>query len=112
MKKPRVKKYFSNKRKHLAQNRFVVTSIIVLFVFLIGLISYSFGIFDKKGTPLKVEVVDECALIMNNLIHNIQDGGGCKIKCINNCKIREMDFYNSSFTFQNSTCHTCDCYCI
>lgn len=111
MAKPRVKKYFSKKRKHFVQNRLVIASIVILFIFLAILVSSSFGIFEEKRDPVKVEILDECVPFMNNLVHNIHDEGGCKIKCMNNCEVREMNFYNSSFTFQNSTCHTCDCYC-
>ena len=82
-----------------------------LIVFVVGISLYSNGIFEPKSEPVKVEVLDECSLIMGNLIHNIHDEGGCKIKCVNNCEIRDMKFYNSSFTFQNSSCHECDCYC-
>ena len=83
----------------------------VLAVFLIYLVINSFGGFDRSFGPEKFDVVDECSLIMGNIIHNMRDEGDCKIKCENNCDFREMDYLNSSFTFKETSCHTCECWC-
>ncbi len=82
-----------------------------LIAILLGLIIYSAGLFEPEHEITKVEVLDECSLIMGNLIHNIRDLGDCKIKCNDNCEIRGLEFHDSEFVFQNSSCHTCDCYC-
>ena len=83
-----------------------------LFVLLVYLIGNSLGIFDEPSAPKSFPVSDECGNIMGNVIHNLEDEGDCKIKCENNCKFRELEYYNSSFISQETTCNLCDCWCI
>jgi len=83
-----------------------------LILILVVLILFSIGAFENKGEVQKFSIDDECSLIMGSILHNIRDGGECKIKCANNCEIREMTFHDSEFFLQNASCHTCDCYCI
>ena len=82
-----------------------------LIIILAGLILFNMGIFEQEREIFKFTVDDECSIIMGNLIHNVRDEGDCKIKCMNNCEIRELDFYDSEFILENSSCHTCDCFC-
>ena len=82
-----------------------------LFLILLGLLLYSSGVFAPKGEVVRFEIEDECGVIAGNLVHNVANSGGCKIKCNDNCEIRGLEFYDSEFTLQNGTCHLCDCYC-
>src|SRR3989339_612863 len=61
--------------------------------------------------PEYLLIKDECALIMGNLIHKIQNEGECKIACQNSCKIKGYFYFNSTFVSFNNQCNTCDCYC-
>jgi hypothetical protein len=83
----------------------------VLVIILVGLILFNTGTFEKASEVSKFSIDDECSIIYGSLIHNIRDEGDCKIKCANNCEIRELGFYDSEFISQNNSCHTCDCYC-
>ncbi|MCK4997500.1 hypothetical protein KAS08_04295 [Candidatus Pacearchaeota archaeon] len=108
-KKERKSKKNSKHNSNVTKLYFGVGGILV--AILVGLILFNSGIFEEAHDISKFSIDDECSIIMGNLIHNIRDGGDCKIKCVNNCEIRELDFYDSEFTFENSSCHTCDCYC-
>ena len=111
-----IKKKIKNKVSKSGEHNHNITKMYfsiggILVAILIGLILFNMGAFEKKTDIFKFSIDDECSIIMGNLIHNIRDGGDCKIKCMNNCEIRELDFYDSEFVFENSSCHTCDCYC-
>lgn len=114
MKKTRVrtKKYSSKKKRYHRQNKILFGVLVILILILSSLFAFDVGLFEKKHEVIQFEVLDECSLIMGNLIHTFQNEGGCKIKCMNNCEIRGLEFYDSGFVFQNSSCHTCDCYCL
>jgi hypothetical protein len=108
---PRTKKYSSKKLRHKKQNKFFFVFAAILIIVLTGLVLYSLKIFEPRVEPIRFDIQDECGQILGNLIHNIQNDGGCKVKCADNCEIRGMEFHNYSFTFQEASCHTCECYC-
>lgn len=83
---------------------------VVLVVVLVGLILNDSEIFEKSE-PENFVVRDECSLVMGNLIHQIRDDGECRIKCTNDCSVREMDFVNFSFEGRNDDCNACNCWC-
>lgn len=111
MKKERNNKSTNSKKKEKRITKMFFGLGLILVVVFIGLILFNFGVFEKGKEIIKFSLDDECSIIMGNLIHNIRDNGDCKIKCINNCKIRKLDFYDVEFALQNSSCHICDCYC-
>lgn len=82
--------------------------LIILLIAQLDLITYLKNI--KKEPELFV-IKDECALILNNLIHQIKTEGECKIKCEHNCDIREKNFHDSEFIEKNDDCNICNCYC-
>ena len=105
-------KKISSKKKHNSKiTKLYFGTVGILVVIFVGLILFNIGVFEEDHEISKFSVDDECAIIMGNLIHNVRDDGDCKIKCMNNCEIRELDFHDSDFIFQNTSCHTCDCYC-
>ncbi len=88
---------------------FVFAGILVLI--LLGLMLYNFGVFEKKEGPQLFNIKDECALVMGNLVHQVRDDGECRIKCVNECDVRDMDFMRFSFEGKNDDCNSCDCWC-
>lgn len=112
MKKKRVvKKTRSLKKK----NRRVVFGLFVLvgvlLVVLVGLAMFNAGVFEKTESPKLFNIKDECALVMGNLVHQVRDRGECRIKCVNECDVRGMDFSNFSFEGKNDDCNSCGCWC-
>lgn len=105
----KTKKVKKHNHVKLARSLFVVG--VFLIVVLIGLVLSSSDIFDGSKEVRLFSIMDECSLVMGNLIHQIRDSGDCRIRCINECDIRDMDFDSVEFVLQNSTCHLCDCYC-
>jgi hypothetical protein len=97
------------------KNRNVVIGLFVgigiLAVVLIGLIISSFGLFEGSSEPEMFSIKDECSLMMGNLIHQIRDEGECRIKCVNECDVREMNFVRFEFEGKNNDCSSCDCWC-
>ncbi len=62
-------------------------------------------------TPKEYLIEDECGLVVGNLIHQIKNEGECRIKCRNECEVREESFYDSEFEERENACHLCICYC-
>lgn len=83
----------------------------VLVLVLIGLLSFSFGFFEKSEAQMLV-VSDECGVMPGfGLIHQVRDEGECRVKCVNECGLMELDFLNISFVASDSECHYCECWC-
>jgi len=61
--------------------------------------------------PEKIVIEDRCSLVMGNLFHEIKNKEECRIKCKSNCEVRGEEFSESEFIKNNSSCHTCNCYC-
>jgi len=100
----------ARKNKKVVLGLFVGVGVLILV--LIGLILSSFGFFEKAGEPELFIVKDECGDVMGNLIHQIRDGGECRIKCVNECDVRDMDFVRFEFEAKDVDCNSCDCWCI
>ncbi|MCD4771328.1 hypothetical protein K8R30_02825 [archaeon] len=84
---------------------------IFLVLVLIGLILSNFGVFDSPNEVQVFSLEDKCALVMGNLIHQVRDTGECHVKCVNECKIRELNFDHVEFVAHDVSCNDCDCYC-
>jgi len=92
----------------------IILTIILLFTILIlliqlGIIKNPLNNFNIQ--PKMYNIKDECALIVGQLIHTINDEGICKQKCNNECGAREMRFYDLEFIEKENDCHECNCYC-
>jgi len=92
--------------------------LITLILFLVVLSTLLVLQFQEKSVikkifqePTMYEIKDECGLLFNNILHEIKNSGECKISCINECSIRNKNFYDSNFIEKNNSCHTCNCYC-
>ena len=85
-------------------------AVIVLILILISLVISAFG-FCEENKPEMFIVKDECGLILGNLVHQIRDEGECRIKCVNECDVRDMDFVRINFELKNSDCNSCECWC-
>jgi len=113
MKKKR-KKNLRKKTKTKELYKGLVVFSIILIVLLVILLIIS--LFKSTGgdldEPQLYSIRDECSLVMGNVMHPIQDGGDCKIKCINECEFRGLEIDSFEFVPQNSSCNVCDCYCI
>lgn len=82
----------------------------ILIVALVYLTCQSFGVFESSS-PQEFDILDECSLIMGNLVHQIRDGAECRIKCVNECDVREMEFVEFVFSEGVGECNSCDCWC-
>jgi hypothetical protein len=69
------------------------------------------GDFSFKKEEKTFRALDECSLVMNNLLHEIKSEDSCKVMCFEECKIREMTYQNYSFQFKENSCHDCFCTC-
>ena len=83
----------------------------VLVLVLVALVLYDFGFFDGGNGPQYFEIKDECGLILGNLVHQVRDAGECRIKCVNECDVRDLEFLNFSFVGKLDDCNSCDCWC-
>ncbi len=82
----------------------------VLVLVLIGLVMFNFGFFENHE-PEFFSVKDECSLIMGNLVHQIRDDGECRIRCVNECDVRDMDFVKFEYEGKDNDCNSCGCWC-
>jgi len=83
----------------------------VLVLVLIGLVMFSFGFFERFGGEEHFDIKDECGIILGNLVHQVRDEGECRLKCVNECDVREMDFVRFEFEGKVEDCNSCDCWC-
>jgi hypothetical protein len=83
-----------------------IVALIVLLFFHFKIIEYLYS-----SGPELIVIEDECSIMLNNIIHQIKDEGGCRIMCSAECEIRNMKFHHSEFIFKDNSCHTCNCYC-
>lgn len=98
----------ARKNKKVVAGLFLCVGVLVLV--LAYLVLNSFGVFESHS-PEFFEVKDECSLIMGNLVHQIRDDGECRIKCVNECDVRSMEFFDFEFEGKDNDCNACDCWC-
>lgn len=106
--KRRKEKTVRKKSKGVVLGLFVGAGVLVFI--LVALIMSSFGLFEKNEPELFI-IRDECSLVMGNLIHQVRDMGECRIKCVNECDVRDMDFLKFEFLGKNNDCNSCECWC-
>lgn len=104
----RKRKVVKRKSRGVVIALFVCVAVLVLV--LLGLIMYSFGFFESNEPELFV-IKDECGSVLGNLIHQIRDAGECRIKCVNECDVRDMEFFEFEFEGKNNDCNSCECWC-
>lgn len=99
------------KEKNKKKIRKIIYIIIIIMIFsLLSLIAIQLNLFEKKEIKI-IEIPDECALMAGGLIHQIKNQGNCRLMCINECNLRELDFINSEFIEKINSCHECYCSC-
>jgi len=111
-----VKKSKKKRKRSKVVPVFMVILAVVLVVLVVYLLVES-GVVESPFEnvhiqPQKFLIRDECARIVGNLMHTIDDEEGCEQKCKTDCGVREMSFHDSEFIGRVSDCHLCDCYCI
>ncbi len=82
----------------------------VLILILILLLMISFNVFEHNETRM-FSIKDECSIVVGNLIHQIRNNGECRIKCVNECDVRKMNFEKFDFTEKDNECNSCECWC-
>ena len=100
----------ARKKKNRATVIALFAGVGVLTLLLVYLIVQNFGFFEN-AQPERFIIKDECAVIMGSLVHQIRDEGECRIKCVNECDVREMGFVEFGFEGKNDDCNACDCWC-
>jgi hypothetical protein len=99
-----------NKKKRIIF-RGLIGLLVFLVLLLVFLVLFSIDFISFSKNSINFEIKDECSLVLDNLIHQIKDEGICRMMCINECDIRDMDFYKSVFSPKENSCSLCDCYC-
>jgi len=103
------------KTKKIKISKKLLVLIILLSILLAVLLIFQFGIFEKIKKPSKdrmeIQIKDKCGLILGNLIHEIKGEGDCNIKCINECRLNNMEISSYQFIENETSCHLCNCYC-
>jgi len=87
----------------------LIALVIVLAIFLAFMLLKNVLKQDKK--PVTVAVRDECSLVLGNIIHPIKDKDGCGVKCVNECRSRELRVLDVVFEEKTTECHSCMCFC-
>lgn len=100
-------------KKKIKFSKILIYFSVVLILFLIFLISYALGLLDFAIKNEKTfRVADECSLVMNNLLHEIKTEDSCRVMCFEECAIRNLNYNDYSFKFNDNACHECICTCI
>ncbi|MFH1802002.1 MAG: hypothetical protein ABH864_00960 [archaeon] len=118
---PRSKKHKPDKKGGKRKKRSLLIGIVLIvllavLVLLVPVLLYQLGLVNNPFTNLHFQpkefiVKDECAMIVGNLIHPIQDEGICEQRCKMDCDVRGLFFYDFEFTESVGDCHTCKCRC-
>jgi hypothetical protein len=99
-------------KKKIKKFRIVILAIVILIFILVGLLIFSSGIIRKLNREeVKFEIVDECGIIMNNLFHSINNEDGCRVKCYEECILKELKYIKSIFSHIENSCNKCFCFC-
>ena len=110
--KVKTKKYFSKKSK--LGFILVILAVILAIIMMLLLIEFRMiknPIKNPLAQPQLFVIDDKCSLIVGQLMHTINDGDGCEMRCKTDCDVRKMDFYNSEFIKNEKDCNNCECYC-
>ena len=99
------------KKKKLSKKVILITIILALTLLVLLSMQYEVWNINKTKKTKKIEVRDECSFMVGKLIHQISDLDGCKLKCLAECDMNKMKFYNSEFLVKNNSCNYCGCYC-
>ncbi len=94
-------------------SKIIFIASIMCIIALIVLLIYQFKIFKSlfPSEPELIVIDDECSIMMNSIVHQIKNKGGCRIMCNSECEVRNMDFHHSEFIYKENSCHICNCYC-
>lgn len=118
MLKKRLNKQGHKSIRHKAYHRntqYVLYVALFLVLILALVLVFEFLDFSKVkkhfDDPTYVEILDECSIIMGNLVHQVRDLDDCTIRCHNECVLMESDVDSVDFISSQSGCNTCSCYC-
>jgi hypothetical protein len=101
-------------KKRLIKLVLIILTIILILVLLMTLvIQYNFiNNFKNLQPKEKIFLIkDECSLILGQIIHQIRDKDECRIRCINECRLENLNIKKSDFVLGNNSCHACNCFC-
>jgi hypothetical protein len=104
-----VKKKKNKKNLNSVYLLFIVVFLLILI--LIGLFMGNLGLFEQKKEAQDFYIIDKCAIVMGNLIHQVRDEGECRVKCINECGLLDLDFEHVDFLRKDNDCNDCNCFC-
>ncbi|RMD45313.1 hypothetical protein D6829_02610 [Candidatus Pacearchaeota archaeon] len=104
------------KKKKLKTRQKVIRVILGLCVALIialGVLIYAnLGGFEKEKPPALFKIRDECSIVAGKFVHTMESEGNCKVRCLNECEIRDKTFFSSKFLVSKPpSCNLCECYC-
>lgn len=103
----------SKKRKKKKKSKLILVFLLVALVLLAIALFFSFqlwNLFEKKEIQ-RIEIIDECSLFMEQILHQIKDIPDCENSCRSECYILDKNFYEVDFQESQGGCHTCICYC-
>ena len=84
--------------------------LILLVIALLVFIGIHFKVFEKKQMQ-RIQIIDECSVMMNDIIHLIKNEGNCRLMCLNECNLRDLKFIESEFIERTGNCNECYCSC-
>jgi hypothetical protein len=102
------KRGHKRKNKKVVRTLFVLAGILVLALIL--LFMSSFGFFEERQNKY-FDIKDECGVVLGNLIHQVRDAGECRVKCVNECGLEEMEIDRYNFVANFTDCNKCECWC-
>jgi len=107
------------KASKIPRKKKILLTIELLLIFLAVLVLFLLFQFGFIKNPIKkinlepefFDIKDNCAMIVGQLIHTIDNEVTCELVCKTNCETREMKFYSSEFTEKENDCNGCACFC-
>jgi len=94
-------------------SRKILFILLILFIILVILIATNLKLWEhlKKKEIKLIPIIDQCSILFDTLLHSVKDESSCENYCRSECLTRDMRFYTSEFSFNQTSCNTCNCYC-
>jgi hypothetical protein len=99
------------KKKRVFKKILFLLFVLVFVLIVLILINMKVGEYFHKKEIRMIPLMDRCSVLFNDIIHVIKDESSCENSCRSECLTREMEFYNSEFSFNQESCNICNCYC-
>ncbi len=116
---PKMSKVKSRGKAHHLGRRTIKAYLSVLLILLAAVLFSLLVDYGFVKNPLNLgarevqtfAIVDECSLIVGQLVHTVGDEDVCEMRCKTECGVKMGEFIESDFEEIENDCNKCSCFC-